>query len=110
MSDRRLLIAFLFITLILLLRDAPYLNVIIIDKLWIVYILLISVIVFFFIPRKEIYLRGTLFFLPFISLIFALAGIGIVAEVVGVILYSFLWFAVLGKVLSFIREKDDGNE
>lgn len=106
MNDRRLLMAFLFITLILLLRDAPYLNVLIVDKLWIVYILLISVIVFSFVPRKQIYLTGVLFLLPFTALIFSLLKISIGSEVVGVIFYFFLWLVVLGKVFAFMREKN----
>lgn len=110
MNDRRLIIAFLFIILILLLRDAPYINVLIINKLWIAYILLILVITFFFIPRKESYLWGTLFFLPFIALIFTLTGITIGAEVVGVIFYSILWFTVLFKIISFVQEKDNGDK
>lgn len=106
MSDRKLLMVFLFITLILLLRDAPYLNVLIIDKLWIVYILLISLIIFFFIPRKQTYLTVALFLLPFIALIFSLLKVSIGSEVVGVIFYFFLWLVVLGKILAFMREKN----
>lgn len=107
MNDRRLLIAFLFIILILLLRDAPYINVLILNQLWIAYILLISVIIFFFIPRKENYLWGIIFFLPFIALIFTLLRIAIGAEVVGVIFYSILWFAAIHRIISFVREKDN---
>ncbi len=111
MSDRRLLIAFLFTTLILLLlRDVPYINVYIINKLWVAYVLLILVIVFFFIPRKESYLWGTLFFLPFIALIFTLLRIKIAAEVIGVVLFLILWLAVLLKIISFVREKDNGDK
>lgn len=107
MNDRRLLIAFLFTTLILLLRDAPYINVLIVNKLWIAYILLILVITFFFIPRKESYLWETLFLLPIIALIFTLTRITIGAEVIGVIFYSILWFTVIFKIISFVREKDN---
>lgn len=110
MNDRRLIIAFLFIIFTLLLRDAPYLNVLIINKLWIVYLLLISLIVFSFVPRKKIYLWATLFFFPFIALIFALTKITIAGEVVGVIFYSSLWFIAVYKIFSFMREKDNGNK
>ncbi|MDP2638253.1 MAG: hypothetical protein Q8P26_04295 [Candidatus Levybacteria bacterium] len=109
-SDRKLLIAFLFTTLILLLRDAPYLNVLILNKLWIAYILLIAVIAFFFIPRNVIYLKGTLLVLPFVALVFGLIGVPIGAEVVGIILYSVLWFAAVLRLISFMREKDDRNK
>lgn len=111
MNDQRLLIVFLITTLILLfLRDAPYINVFIINKLWLVYILLILVIVFFFIPRKESYLWRTLFSLPFVALIFTLLRITIAAEVIGVVLYSILWFAVIFKIIYYVREKDNGDK
>ena len=110
MSDRKLIIIFLFIIFTLLLRDAPYLNVFIISKLWIVFILLISAIVFSFIPRKTVYLWGILFLLPFIALIFVLTKITIAAEVIGVIFYSILWFVALYKIFSFMGEKEDGNK
>lgn len=111
MNDRRLLIAFLLTMLILLfLRDIPYFNVFIISKLWLVYVLLILVIVFFFVPRKESYLWRTLFLLPFIALIFTLLRIAIAPEVIGVIFYSILWFAAIFKIFSFLREKDNGDK
>ena len=110
MNDRRFIIIFLLIIFTLLLRDAPYLNVFIINKLWIVYILLIAVIVFSFIPKKTVYLWSTLFLLPFIALIFALTKITIAAEVIGVILYSILWFVAIYKIFSFMGEKEDGNK
>ena len=110
MKDRRIIIAFLFIIIILLLRDAPYINVFVIDKLWVVYILLILGAVFSLIPRKESYLWGVLFFLPLIPLIFTLVKIPIAAEFIGVVFYSILWFAVLIKIVSFVREKNNSNK
>lgn len=110
MKDRRILIAFLLIINLLLLRDAPYINVFVIDKLWVIYTLLILGIAFFLIPRKESYLWGALFSLPLIPLIFTLVRIPIAAEFIGVIFYSILWFAVIFKIISFVREKDNGDK
>jgi len=110
MNNRRILIAFLLIINILLLRDAPYINVFVIDKLWVVYILLILGIVFSLIPRKERYLWGVLFFLPLIPLILTLVRIPIAAEFIGVVFYSILWFTALFKIVSFVREKDKGDK
>ena len=110
MNNRRLLIGFLFLVLTLLLRDAPYINVFIIDKLWLVYVLLILGVAFFFIPRKAGYSKGTLFSLPIIALAFTLVKVAIAAEVIGIILYLILWIVVLFKVISFVREKDDSDK
>lgn len=110
-NDRKLLIAFLFVTLILLLRDTPYLNVLVINKLWIVYILVVAIIAFFFIPRKEGYLITALFSALFLALILIFTGITFAAEVIGIIVYVLLWFVILHKVIFLIREKklDDSD-
>lgn len=108
-DDRRLILAFLFITLILLLRDTPYLNVLIIDKLWIVYVLVVAIIAFFFIPRKEGYLITALFFFLFLALILILTGITFAAEVIGIIIYILLWFIVIQKIIYLVRSEKRNN-
>lgn len=108
-NDRRPIVALLFIMLILLLRDTPYLNILIINKLWIVYLLVVAIIAFFFIPRNKGYLTIALFVSLFLALILILTGITFVAEVIGIILYVLLWLIVLHKVTSFVRERELDN-
>lgn len=109
-NDRKLLVAFLFVTLILLLRDTPYLNVLIINKLWIVYILVVAIIGFFFIPRNKTYLITALFFLLFLAPILTLTGITIAVEVIGIIIYVLLWFFVLQKIIFLVKEKNTSSD
>lgn len=108
-NDRKLLFAFLFVTLILLLRDTPYLNILVINRLWIVYILVLAIIAFLFIPRREGYLIPVLFFALFLSLILILTGITFVAEVIGIVIYVLLWLIVVHKVIAFVREREPDN-
>lgn len=104
-NDRKILVVFLFITFLLLLRDIPYFNVFIIDKLWIVYILVIAIIGFFFIPRKKVYLKIALFFLLFLALILTLMVVRVGADAIGIVIYLLLWLVVIQKIFSLIREK-----
>lgn len=106
-NDRKLFLIFLLLTFILLLRDTPYLNILVIDKLWIIYVLIIAAFAFFFIPKKKIYLLIALFLLLLGALILTFMGIEIAAEVIGIVLYAILWFIVLQTIFVLVQGKRD---
>lgn len=109
-NDRKLVIFFLMIMLILLLRDTPHINLLIIDQLWIAYILVIGIIVFFFIPRKEAYLPVALFVLLLLALIFTIVGIAVAIKVTGIIIYFLLWIIVIQKTYILIRKREHDSQ
>lgn len=104
-NNRKVLVIFLFITFLLLLRDIPYFNVFIIDKLWIVYIFVIAIIALFFIPKKRVYLKIALFFLLFLALLLTLTGVEVGADATGIVIYILAWLVVIQKIFVLIREK-----
>lgn len=104
-NNRKVLAFFLFITFLLLLRDIPYFNVLIINKLWIVYIFVIAIIALFFVSRKKIYLGVAFFFLLFLALILTLAGVIVGADAIGIVIYILVWLVVIQKIFALIREK-----
>lgn len=104
-TDRKVLVVLLFMTFLLLLRDIPYFNVFVINKLWIVYIFVIAIITLFFVSRKKFYLGAALFFLLFLALTLTLAGVRVGADAIGIVIYILVWFVVIQKIFTLIREK-----
>lgn len=107
-TQKKLIIFFLFSTVLLLLRDTPYLNVLIIERLWIIYLILLIWIISHFFPRRSgIFFLGV-FSLLFVSLMFSFTSIAIVPEVIGIIIYVLLWLIVLQKIVTLYltRKKD----
>ncbi|EKD65342.1 MAG: hypothetical protein ACD_50C00116G0007 [uncultured bacterium] len=110
MIDHKKLVLFFSISVVLLfLRDTPYLNVLIIEKLWLIYLLLLFWIFSNFIPKRT----GIFFFaavvLFLIALIFSLLKIEIVAEAIGIVIYVLLWLIVLQKIVYLVRSEKHNN-
>lgn len=100
MEHNRKMFFFIWILLItLLLRDIPYINVLFINHLWIVYLLILF---FFLFSNVRISLRHVLYAtLLFFAGAFTLSLFRFVfmAEAVGILLYFFFWIIFVLKLL-----------
>ena len=93
MSRRQTTILVLAILLTLFLRDLPYFNVIVIDKMWIVYLLLFLLILVSFIHMKITTFYYIIVFVFSMVLVMTLLSLRFFAESGGIILYFSLWIA-----------------
>ncbi len=95
----------LVILFTLLLRDLPYINVIIIGKIWIIYLLILLLFLLSSIRFKFAmvsYLTILLFLAAFVLTLFNLTFF---AEAIGILIYFSLWILFVNKVIMFFTEQ-----
>lgn len=109
-TQKKLVLFFLFLIVLLLLRDLPYFNVLVIERLWIIYLLLIIVGLFYFIPKRTSVFFFGAFSLIFIAAVFNFVGIAIIPEIIGIIIYGLLWTIVLQKIIYLVRSSRHNND
>lgn len=93
------------ILLTLFIRDLPYINVLIISKIWIVYLLVLLVIFLYkvnFNVRYVLYSALLFFIFAFFLTVLSLSFF---SEGAGVILYFSLWIVLIHKLVFYIKEK-----
>lgn len=96
-----------FLLLVLFLRDTPYINVYIIDKVWILYIALFFVA---FPPRSIFHLVILTLAFLIIAYIFTLLKFLIIAEIFGMVIYFVLVVVIILKIYLFISDlRKTGN-
>lgn len=86
-------------------RDLPYINVAIINKMWIVYLVILLLLLLSSIKFKisiVSYLAGSFFLVAFIL---TLLGLTFFAEAVGILIYFSLWIVLVHKIITFFRDE-----
>lgn len=99
-QQKKIILIIILLLALLFLRDVPYLNIFVVPKIWIVYLLLIVYIL----PFRNIALvyAGVAISL-FLSLLFTLFSFPVGAEILGVIIYVFFWIIALYKLYLCFR-------
>lgn len=102
MKNKKLATFFVLFLILILLRDIPYINIFIIDKVWIAYSVLLFAI---FLPRNMAF-----FFILAVGFIMGaflstLIKFPLVAEIFGVVLYVLLWIVFINTVVA-IKKRD----
>lgn len=90
----------------LLLRDMPYINVLIINKIWAAYIICFALVLFSFISLK---VRSILIFLTILfltSIVLNILRFYSISEISGIIIYFLLWFLAISKIKFLINSSD----
>lgn len=90
-----------FLLLVLFLRDTPYINVYIINKIWILYIALFFIA---FPPRSIFHLVILTLALLIIANVFTFLNFLIIAEIFGMIIYFVLVIVIILKIYLFISD------
>lgn len=121
-NDKKKLFLLLLILLALLLRDLPYINILIIDKIWILYLFILLLLALWnirikirFITYFSSVILTIALFLSIIQVPRLLEGVGVLKyfqvpgllEGVGVLIYFFLLISVIYKIYSFRKSQDD---
>lgn len=104
MSLKHLYILSLAILFSLLLRDLPYMNLIFIDKMWILY-LLILLLVFLSSIKFQVtivsYVTALLFLVSFVLTVLKFTFF---AEAIGSLIYFSLWVLLVHKIISYFHQ------
>lgn len=103
MIQQKKLIGIIFILLVLLFfRDTPYINVLVINRIWVLYLLLI----FYLVPFRNItivYVAIAIFLIA--AYVLTILSFSIGAEILGVIIYVCFWILACHKLYRFFRSK-----
>ena len=91
MSGKQASFLVLVILFTLLLRDLPYFNVIVIGKMWIVYLLLFLALFLSRVRMKITTFYGIIMLLFGLALAFSIFALKFFSETIGIILYFSLW-------------------
>lgn len=94
----------IFILVTLLLRDLPYVNVVIINKMWIFYLIILLLVGLSSIKFKVSLVTYTTFALFLIAFILTILKLNFFAEGIGILIYFSLWVILIHKMVSFFRE------
>ena len=98
--QRKLMGIILFLLILLFFRDVPYVNIFVINRVWMLYLLLI----FYLLPFRNIAIKYIGVAASFmLSLLFTLLSFPVGAEILGVIIYVCFWVIALYKAYLFFR-------
>jgi len=94
----------LLILLTLLLRDVPYFNVIIIGKIWILYLLILLIALMTSLRfRYSMFLPITII-LFLLALLFTLISFPFMAEAIGILIYFAFWVIFIHSVFVSVQK------
>ena len=96
----------LVILVTLLLRDLPYINVIIIGKIWIFYLLILLLFLLSSIRFKFNLVSYVTILLFLVAFVLTLFNLTFFAEAIGILIYFSLWILFINKVILFFTERD----
>lgn len=100
---KKIILVIALLILLLLIRDVPYLNIFVINKVWIGYIILL----FFLFPPKNVkhlfYLTAFFFCM---GVLFVFINFPLISEAQGIILYFLLWIVLVLKIKELLKDKE----
>ncbi len=103
-KERFLFLLTVLILITLLLRDLPYFNVLIVNRIWIIYLLILLLLILSGMKFKVRHVSYAVLLLFIGAFILALLGLTFFAEGVGAVLYFALWIVFIHGIYSFLKE------
>lgn len=103
-SQKHLVWLSILILLTLLLRDLPYVNVIVIKKMWIFYLLILLFVALSSIKFKVSLVAYATVFMFLVAFILTLLQLNFFADGIGTLIYFSLWIIFIHKTVTFFRE------
>ena len=104
-NNKYLYLISLLVLFTLLIRDLPYINVAIIGRIWILYLLILLVVVLTSLKFQYQLVLWATYLLFVVAFVFTLLAIPFVAESIGILIYFALWVLLGHAVLTSIRKK-----
>lgn len=103
-TTRALYLLGLLILFTLLIRDLPYVNVAIINRMWIVYLVILLVTVLSSLKFRYAPVLLVTCALFFIAYILTILSIVFVADAIGILIYFSIWILLIHLIVTTFRE------
>lgn len=100
LSYKKILILLMLTLIILITRDLPYVNVFIIDKVWMIYLAMLFLL--YFPTNIKFYYFATGFFI-FLDLLASLIHLPIISEILGILIFILLWILLIFKIKFLLK-------
>lgn len=104
-NSKQLFVFLILILVTLLLRDLPYVNVVFISRLWLVYFAILMFVILASLKFRVTILWYTTIALFVMSFMLTLMRLPFFAESVGVLIYFFLWIIVIHRLIEFAKDR-----
>ncbi len=91
----------------LFLRDLPYLNVIFISRMWLVYFALLFFVVLSILKFRVIFLWYGIFILLSIAGMLTIMHLPFFSESIGILIYFSFWTIIIHKFIGFVKGKKE---
>ena len=105
MRSKQFFVLLILILLTLLLRDLPYVNVVFISRIWLIYFAILFFVLLAGIKFRVILLWYSTFVLLIAAFVLALMGLPFFSESVGMLIYFSLWAVVIHALIGFAKER-----
>lgn len=102
-NSKQLFVLLILILLTLFLRDLPYLNVIFISRIWLVYFALLFFVILSLLKFRVIFLWYGIFTLFLIVGMLTIMHLPFFSESIGVLIYFSFWAIVIHKLVSVVK-------
>lgn len=99
---KKIIFLLLFIILSLIVRETPYINIFLIGKLWMFYLLVLFLFLF---PLSVFPLFILLILFLLVAFILTIFKLTYFAESIGVVIYFLLWVIFLLKLKEFLKKE-----
>lgn len=93
--------ALLLLIITLILREIPYINILVVRELWVFYLILLFLLIFPLSPRR---LSLLVIFLFLTALFFSFLKLTYFSELAGVTIYFLLWLVVGLRIKEFFKK------
>ena len=104
-NGKQFFVLLILILLTLLLRDLPYLNVVFISRIWLIYFAILFFVILASIKFRVILLWYATFALFLVAFVLTLMRLPFFSESAGILIYFSLWAIVIHVLVAFIKRK-----
>jgi len=104
-NNKQFLVLLTLVLLTLLLRDLPYLNVIFVSRIWLIYFAILLFVIFAGIKFRVTLLWFVTFVLLCATFALTILRLSFFAESIGVLIYFLLWAIVIHRLIGFVKDR-----
>ncbi len=105
LSNKQIFILLILVMLALLLRDVPYLNILFISRIWLIYFAILLFVLFAGIKFRVTIIWLATYMLFGTAFVLTILRLPFFAEFIGVLIFFLLWTIVIHRLIGFFKDK-----
>lgn len=105
LSNKQIFILLILVLLTLFLRDLPYLNVLFISRIWLMYFAILLFVLFAGIKFRATIIWLATYVLLGVAFVLTILQLPFFAEFIGVLIFFLLWAIVVHRLIGFFKDK-----